>query len=421
MSTTTESEPEHRPTGDHAMTPRAMAGGRLMVLAGILIFALSLRTAVTSITPLLARVGDEVGFGATVIGVFGMLPTAMFGLAGLVGPWATIRFGLERTTLAAVVATAVGIGIRPLMADTGSLLALSCLALLGMGIGNVVIPPLVKRYFSDRVALLSTVYLTSVQLGTAVPPLIAVPLAQEYGWRLSLGVWAIIPLIAILPWIGIVLSRRGHDARDVTGERADRATEPSSKPIWHSPLAWGMAAMFGMTSLNTYALFTWIPAILSEAGASASLGGAMVALFSGVGFVLTLIIPSLCSRMPNPFPLVIASMACFLASYAGLYFAPMTATWLWIVLAGIGPSTFPMALTLINLRTRSGAASASLSGFAQGVGYIAACVGPLGFGVLHEITGGWGAPFAMLIVCLVILTAGAYETCKPRMLEDTLA
>ncbi len=39
-----------------------------------------------------------------------------------------------------------------MMSQTWSLLALSALALAGMGIGNVVIPPLVKRYFSDRLA-----------------------------------------------------------------------------------------------------------------------------------------------------------------------------------------------------------------------------------------------------------------------------
>lgn len=394
---------------------RSVKQGRLLVLLAIVLFALTLRTAVTSLTPLLTRISEDLHFGATIIGVFGMLPTAMFAAAGIVTPFLTSRIGLERTTLVAVVATAIGIGARSLMGGTLGLLAFSCLALIGMGIGNVVLPPLVKRYFSDNVAVLSTAYLTCVQLGTMVPALTAVPVADAYGWRVSLAIWAIIPIAAFLPWLGIVLARRGHDVEDVTGEAP---SEPTGR-IWRSPLAWGAAAMFGMTSLNTYAMFTWIPTILSDSGGSAALGGNMVALFSGVGFLATLIVPGLCTRMVNPFPLVIVFLGCFVVGFLGLLFAPMTLTWVWVIALGLGPTTFPMALTLVNLRTRTGAGSAALSGFMQGVGYLAACAGPLGFGLLHEATHGWTAPFMMLFACLVVLGLGAYQACKPRMLEDT--
>ncbi|GAB3127330.1 MFS transporter [Tsukamurella serpentis] len=390
--------------------------GRLLVLTAIILFALSLRTAVTSLTPLLTEIGHQLHFGATVIGVFGMLPTAMFAAAGVVSPVLTRRIGLERTTLLAVAATALGITVRSLMGGTTGLLAFSCLALLGMGIGNVVLPPLVKRYFSDNVAVLSTAYLTCVQLGTMVPALTAVPLSDAYGWRISLGIWAIIPIAALLPWLGIVLARRGNDVHDATSQPATAL----AAPVWRSPLAWGAAAMFGMTSLTTYSMFTWIPTILADSGGSAALGGSMVALFSGVGFVATLVIPGLCARMTNPFPLVVVFLACFVVGFGGLLLAPTTLTWVWIIAAGLGPTTFPMALTLVNLRTRTGAGSASLSGFMQGVGYLAACAGPLGFGLLHEATNGWGAPFAMLFCCLIVLAVGAHQACKPRMLEDTL-
>ena len=399
---------------DHSMV-RSVKQGRLLVLLAIVLFALTLRTAVTSLTPLLTRISEDLHFGATIIGVFGMLPTAMFAAAGIVTPFLTSRIGLERTTLVAVTATAIGIGVRSLMGGTLGLLAFSCLALIGMGVGNVVLPPLVKRYFSDNVAVLSTAYLTCVQLGTMVPALAAVPVADAYGWRVSLAIWAIIPIAAFLPWLGIVLARRGHDVQDVS---AEETAEPKGR-IWRSPLAWGAAAMFGMTSLNTYAMFTWIPTILSDAGGSAALGGNMVALFSGVGFVATLVIPGICARMTNPFPLVIVFLGCFVVGFLGLLLAPTTLTWLWVIAAGLGPTTFPMALTLVNLRTRTGAGSAALSGFMQGVGYLAACAGPLGFGLLHEATHGWTAPFLMLFGCLVVLGVGAYQASKPRMLEDT--
>lgn len=374
----------------------ALRRARLLVLVAILLFALCLRAAVTSLAPLLTEVAGEIGFGSTVIGVFGMLPTAMFAVAGLVAPVLIERFGLERATLVAVAATAVGMATRPTMSTTGGLLALSCLALLGMGIGNIVIPPLVKRYFSHRVALVSAGYLTVLQIGTMVPALTAVPLADAYGWRFSLAAWMIAPVAALLPWVGVVIARRGHDT-------ADHSAEPTLDPtvtgqVWRSPLAWGMAAMFGMTSLVTYSMFTWIPAILSSAGGSAALGGTMVALFSGVGFIGTLAVPPLAARMRNPFPLVGACLLCFLVGFGGLLWMPMHGTAVWVAILGLGPSTFPLGLTLVNLRTATAAGSAALSGFTQGVGYTLACFGPVLFGVLHDMTGSWFAPFGLLLV-----------------------
>ncbi|WP_433200472.1 MFS transporter [Nocardia sp. CA-107356] len=396
---------------------RALTEGRLLVLAAIVVSALTLRVAVTAFSPLAERIGADIGYSTAVVGVFGMIPTLMFAVSGLLTPLFVRRLGLERTALVAMVLAGLGMLIRALVGGTAELLIFSALALGGMGIGNVVIPPLVKRYFPDRLALVSSLYITMVQLGTVVPALIAVPVAEAHGWRISLGLWAILGFAAALPWIGVLRDRRGRDRVDSTG-LPPRTTEPKGK-VWRSPVAWGMAGMFGMTSLTTYSMFTWLPKILSEAGASAGYGGTMVGVFALVGLVSAFTAPTIVARFRNPFPFVVGCAVFFFTAFAGLLIAPMTATLLWVVLLGLGPSTFPMALTLINMRTRTPQGSASLSGFTQGVGYAVACIGPVLFGVLHSATDGWAAPFAMLVVAVLVLLAGAWQACKPRMLEDT--
>ena len=168
--------------------------------------------------------------------------------------------------------TAAGLAVRPLMSGTAALLVFSALALGGMGIGNVVVPPLVKRYFPDRIGAVSTIYILCVQIGTMVPALIAVPLSDSHGWRVSLGVWALLPIAAMLPWLTVVAGRRRRrrDADPFPVASGDApSTDPDEGPVgqvWRSPVAWGMAGMFGMTSLITYSMFTWIPKILTEAG-----------------------------------------------------------------------------------------------------------------------------------------------------------
>ncbi|KAB8174287.1 MFS transporter, partial [Lysobacter maris] len=197
-----------------AAAPSAVRGlwrGRAWVLAGIGLSAFTLRTAVTSLTPLLDRIGETLGFGSTMTGVFGMVPTAAFAAFGVATPAIAHRVGLERTALLAMLMAATGLLTRGLAPDTWTLLAASALALSGMGIGNVVLPPLVKRYFPDRVGTVSSTYITLLQLGTILPALAAVPLADTVGWRASLAAWSVVGIAAALPWVGVLwMERRAH-------------------------------------------------------------------------------------------------------------------------------------------------------------------------------------------------------------------
>lgn len=424
----------NRPTAQPASlapapTPaRPLWTGRSLVLIGIVLSAFNLRTAVTSLTPLLQQMGETFGFDSTLAGVFGMLPTAAFAVFGVLTPRIARFIGLERTALLAMLLAALGLFSRAWAGSTGALLITSIIALAGMGIGNIVLPPLVKRYFADRVGTVSTLYITVLQLGTILPALIAVPLAAARGWQVSLGSWGLFALLAALPWAALLLVERRKDsplaqvhdqAVSATDEAPELGKPVATGKVWRSPVAWGLALMFGMTSLITYSMFTWLPTLLSEAGGSAALGGSMVALFSTLGLISALTMPALATRIRNPLWIVVACFCFYLVAFAGLLLAPMRWPLLWVALLGMGPSTFPLALTMINLRTRSPGGSAALSGFMQGVGYTLACTGPFLFGWLHSLTHGWEWPFAFLGLCMLTLLLGGYLVSKPRMLEDT--
>ena len=415
----------------------------LLALAGITLAAFNLRTAVTSITPLLDVVGREFGFGATMAGVIGMLPAAAFAIFGAATPALARRIGLARTVLLAMALAAIGLVLRSLAGGMPLLLGGSLLALAGMGIGNVVLPPLVKRWFPHRIGTLSVVYITALQAGTILAALLAVPMANVFGWRLSIGAWALTAVVAMLPWLGLLrrepassMATPSVDAADVraaaiaapgaddddgipaAGATALDSTPASRNRVWHTSLGWGMALMFGMTSLATYAMFTWMPRIFTDAGASPAFGGAMVALYTGFSLLGGLVVPTLAVRMPNTFLLALGCAAAQFAGFAGLWLVPMAAPWLWATLVGIGGCTFPLGLTLINLRTRTPTGSAALSGFTQGVGYTLACLGPLLFGILKDATAGLAWPFAMLAASVMLMLVGAWQACQPRYLED---
>ncbi len=233
--------------------------GRVLAFAAILLAAINLRTAVTSITPLLDVLGQQFGFGTTMTGVLGMLPTASFALFGVATPALARRLGLERTTLLAMVMAMAGLLLRSSAGNVGTLLLGSVVATGRHGHRQRVVPPLVKRYFANKVGTMSTLYISVLQLGTMLPALLAVPVANAAGWRVSLGMWALLALAAALPWL--VLATRAPKPQS---DASDPTAQPHGK-VWRTSLGWSMTLMFGMTSLMTYSMFTWLPRIVVEA------------------------------------------------------------------------------------------------------------------------------------------------------------
>jgi len=414
------------PVPMHASAPVAPWRGRWLVLAGIVLVALNLRIAVAAVSPILGSVRADVALSETLAGVLGAVPLASFAFFGSVAPLVARRAGLEPTLIAAMLLSAVGEVTRSTVDTPGPFLGWSVIALAGMGMGNVLLPPLVKRYFPDRIGLVTAVYSMAMAVSTTVPAVLAAPVARQYGWRVSIASWAVIGFLAAVPWCVVIA--RSSAAR--AGLRSILARSPVDTPglaarhrttgrVWRSPLAWGMAVTFGMNSLNTYVIFAWLPQVLADAGLGFEVGGRWLGLFSILGLPLSFAGPLLAARMSNPYPVVLVLAACYVAGYVGLMLSPARGTAVWMVLLGLAPGAFPVVLALINLRTRTSAGATSLSGFVQGAGYALAVPGPVLVGVLYDRTGGWTPVFAALIATAVVLAAAAVVACRPVVLEDT--
>ena len=400
------------------------AGG-LVAFLGIVLVSLNLRPAVTAVSPLFTPIDEDLGLGTTGMSVLGMIPTLMFGLAGFVAIRLVARLGLEKVAVIAMAMVTVGSALRAVAPNAPILTIASAIALLGAGFGNIVCPPLVKKYFANKVSSMSMVYTTGLQLGTIIPALITVPMANALGWRMSLGSWALLGLVAMGPWIAELAASRRTASPTSSSDNAQSygGSAKRDKPLqaWRSPLGIAMAVAFGTNSLLTYSFFTWLPRIIEEEiGLSQSAGGTALALFSAIGLVFAIAMPIVAGRLENPFSMFALASVVYLVSFAGLLWFPTAAPWLLVALLGAGPLTFPLLLTLINLRTRTSAGSAALSGFAQGVGYILASLGPLLFGWLWDLGGSLTLPIVFLVVALVVLCTSAWIACQPRMLEDEL-
>ena len=396
---------------------RPLWAGRVLALVAILLVALNVRTAVASLSPIVHRVSEEIPLDSLGLGLLGMLPPVAFALSGILAPIAARRLGLEGTVVVACLAMVVGPVIRGVAPSYAVLVVGSAITLFGMGFGNVMLPPAVKRYFPDRIGLVTSAYVTLLAISTAMAAAFAEPVATVSGWRISIAVWAVLAAAALLPWVLLAVRARRERAA---------ATE-TLPPVVHlrglhrSGVAWSITVAFVVSAITMYSMFAWMPVLLVEhAGVGEIEAGALLALFSIIGLPSGLIVPVLAARMRRVGLLILIGSVCFVVGFLGLWLVP-AAVVLWVILAGAGGMMFPVCLVLINTRTRTGQGSIALSGFAQTFGYTGGALGPLGVAFLHDVTGGWEVPLICLAVISLVAIVPGITLSKPRYVEDELA
>jgi CP family cyanate transporter-like MFS transporter len=404
-----------------APRPASLWRGRAVLIVGIVLLAITLRHAVTGLSPLLPVVREQMGLDIAAASLLGMLPTLSFGVAGFLAPVLIRKRGAELTAALAMVLAAVGTFSRAFTDSVPLFFVLSIVALFGMGFGNVVGAPLVKKYFPDRQAPMLTVFALLMQAGATLPAMTAVPLANAGGWQLSLASWSVLSLAAAAPWV-IQLVRMRRAAVAATSTSAAPVAAPAKKigiaQLITSRIAVGTALFYAIASFNTYGMLAWLPTILKDSGLA--LGDAALA-FSAFTFMtlpMAFITPILATRLKKVFPLAMVLSLVAPIGYLGLIFAPGNAL-AWAIIMGLGGGAFPLAITMFNKRTRTAAGSAAIAGFAMGLGYLVGTLGPLTGGALFSATGSWTPALIAFALTSILMLAGAWMmTPQGRYLED---
>ncbi|WP_411577209.1 CynX/NimT family MFS transporter [Streptomyces sp. HUAS TT20] len=387
------------PEADGTPAPATRAWATRLLVVGIVLAALNLRPAITSLGALLEEVRDGLGMSGSVAGLLTSVPPLCFAVFGVTAPRLARRFGPAAVVCAGLIAITTGLLIRPYIGSTAGFLAASALALMGIAVSNVLMPVIVKRWFPDRVGPMTGLYSMALALGTSAAAAVTVPMTDALGggWQPGLAVWAVLAGAATLPWIALVRHREAAPVPEEPVRQARaRAQRPPALRITRSRTAWALAVFFGLQATAAYITMGWMAQIFRDAGVSASTAGVLLAVTMVMGVPLAFVIPRLATRLPHQGPIVLVLGGCGLAGYAGLYFAPAAGAWAWALLLGVSNCAFPLALTMVGMRARTGAGVAQLSAFAQSTGYLISIPGPLLVGVLYQHSGGWGLPIALM-------------------------
>ncbi|MDN3256559.1 MULTISPECIES: CynX/NimT family MFS transporter [Streptomyces] len=412
-------------SGTRAWTPWMT---RLLVL-GIVLAAVNLRPAITSLGALLEEVRDGLGMSGSVAGLLTSVPPLCFAVFGVAAPRLARRFGPGAVVFGGMVAITAGLLIRPYAGGTAGFLAATALALMGIALSNVLMPVIVKRFFPDRVGSMTGLYSMALAFGTSIAAAATVPVTNALGghWQPGLAVWAVLGAAAALSWIPFVRARKAPSSADSAGTdapRDDADGRPVEQPalrITRSRTAWALAVFFGLQATAAYITMGWMAQIFRDAGVSAGTAGLLLAVIMVMGVPLAFVIPRVATRLPHQGPIVLVLGVCGLAGYAGLYFAPAGGAWAWALLLGVSNCAFPLALTMVGMRARTGAGVAQLSAFAQSTGYLISIPGPLLVGVLYQHSGGWGLPIALMSALMVPQIIVGVLAGRDRTVEEEAA
>lgn len=386
-----------------------------LIVTAIVVLAINLRLSVNALGAVLPQIRLDLGLSATAAGLLNALPTLVFAFAGIATPAVAARIGKHRMVLLALTVAVAGQLLRVWGGGASALFAGTLLTLIGLAVGNVLLPGLIRQHFPDRITTITAVYVTVLALGATVGSGLTIPIQDSVdgSWRTGFAIWAGVTVVAVVPWL--VVAYRSGD-----GTAARRTSAVPLKALLGSGLAWAMAGFFAIQAANVYVTLGWLGQVILDSGIDDVEMGALLAMPPTIGIALSLFIPVFMRRQQRIPALMLGFGLCYLAGYLGMLAAPAGGAWVWMFFIGLGGGTFPTVLTLVALRASTADGAIALSAFTQCVGYLLASVGPLAFGLLHDLGDGWQPSLILMIVSLVPMVGIGLRLARQRFLEDEL-
>ncbi|SFS03460.1 MFS transporter, CP family, cyanate transporter [Microbacterium sp. cf046] len=420
---------------------RARPGIPWFVIVGVLVAALSMRGPIVAPTPVLRDIEADFGIGSATAGLLTTAPVLMFALLTPLAAFVIRRAGAEVALMIALSGVLLGTFIRAIP-GFGWMLAGMLVIGAAVTIGNVVIPVIIRRDVpSARVALVTAAYVATLNVGSLITSLLTAPLAELIGWPAAILAWSAITVAGIVLW-GVHLRRTRRagarwggrysgdegrvgasgvdtDPTTLTGPMPVVARADRERSIARRPVTWLLLIAFAIQCAIYYGLSTWLPTLTAEElGLDAAAAGALASLFQGAGIVGAFMVPLL-ARFTPPIVPTLTICVSWLILTGGLLIAPQL-TWLWLSIGAIGHAGgFVVIFTILVMVSHSDSEAAGMSALVQGGGYAVGALGAPVMGALHELTGGWTAALALLVVlaavyCAALLAADALATYRRR-------
>ena len=374
----------------------------LFFVPGIILIGVSLRTPFTVLPIILGDISQGLGVEVSSLGVLTSLPLLMFTLFSLFSTRLAQKIGLEHLFTYSLFFLTIGSLIRlinlPLL-YLGTLMVGASIAVI-----NVLLPSLIQANQPKKIGFLTTLYVTSMGIATALASYLAVPITQASSWKGLIILLTLLCLATFLVW----LPNHRYNHR-----LAPQTKQKSQTKVMRNKQVWAVIVFAGFQSLLFYTAMTWLPTMAIHAGLSSHEAGLLTSIFSLISIPFSMTIPSLTTSLSTRNRQLMLTLVS-LAGVVGIsmLFFPISNFFYWLaihLLIGTATSAlFPYLMVNFSLKTSAPEKTAQLSGLSQTGGYILAAFGPTLFGYSFDFFHSWVPAVAALLLVDILMTVALF-------------
>ena len=388
----------------------------IFLIIAIMFVAFNLRAPLTGIGPLVYLIKDDYNISNALAGFITTLPLLAFALFSPFVSKVSDKLGNSKTMFLGIITLLLGEAIRSYTNVVGLFIGTALIG-LGIAIGNVVIPSIIKLNFPNRVASITGIYTPCMSIFAAISSGFSVPIATKlgFGWKNTLALWITLAFITLIIWAPQLKRKSGQ----VMPENNIEVEKLSKVSVWKSPLAWHVTIFMGLQSILFYVIVAWLPTILQDYGINAERSGYMTLFFQLICVPASFIVSQICNKLKDQRILAASTNFIYLIGVIGLYLGKDNfMLYIYLAFIGIGSgAAISLALSFMGLRASSAKEAASLAGMAQSIGYLMSAFTPSLIGSIYDKTHSFNAPLIILIIITFALflssfTAGANKYIK---------
>ena len=389
---------------------------RILIILGVIFLSLILRTPITSVGAIVGPLKSILDINNTVAGFITTIPLIAFAIFSPMVAKFSNKAGLEKTLLFSAVIISIGLGLR-FYINTYVFFITTFIIGVGITVGNVLLPGLVKKYYPEKIGIMTGFYAVVMNIGAAVAAGISYPIlstnigGKNFATGLAVNIWIIIAVVNIVIYVAM---SKNNNASEVTD------THEKVHGYFKYSKMWTIMLSMGLQSALFYCSVSWFAEIMISKDFSPETAGLLLSISQFAQFPSTFIVPILADKLHNKLIIPVVITIGYLISLVGMLYTSgnfvLMLTFI-IIFALAGGGSFSYVMYLFSVKSRNESEAADISGLAQSGGYLLAAIFPPLLGYIRDISDWNKALYVLILTATVLLITLVHCSSKGNIIE----
>ena len=388
----------------------------ILIILGVIFLSLILRTPITSVGAIVGPLISILDINNTVAGFITTIPLIAFAIFSPMVAKFSNKAGLEKTLLFSAVIISIGLGLR-FYINTYVFFITTFIIGVGITVGNVLLPGLVKKYYPEKIGIMTGFYAVVMNIGAAVAAGISYPIlstnigGKNFATGLAVNIWIIIAVVNIVIYVAM---SKNNNASEVTD------THEKVHGYFKYSKMWTIMLSMGLQSALFYCSVSWFAEIMISKDFSPETAGLLLSISQFAQFPSTFIVPILADKLHNKLIIPVVITIGYIISLVGMLYTSgnfvLMLTFI-IIFALAGGGSFSYVMYLFSVKSRNESEAADISGLAQSGGYLLAAIFPPLLGYIRDISDWNKALYVLILTAAVLLITLVHCSSKGNIIE----